>query len=85
MDDSPAVLNILGSILSLEAICSAGATIRWTRQSPRAQGKEGRKNYQRRVQKVPKIFKEGCKTYQNWPTRGENLNNKDILNEKKGE
>ena len=44
---------------------SAGATIRRTRRSPRAQDKGAHKNYQRGVRNIPRITKERCKTYQN--------------------
>ena len=44
--------------------CGTTITIKQTRQSSRAQGKRGSKNYQRGVQNLPKIVKEGWKTYQ---------------------
>ena len=47
--------------------------------------KGGRKNYQRGVQNVPIITKEGCRTYQNWPKSGANLMNEEVLKEKKGD
>ena len=76
-----------GPLLLTKTVGSAGATIRQTKRSPRAQSKgEGRKNYPRGVQNVSKITKRGvqnlskitkggCKTHQNWPKRVANLIN----------
>ena len=62
---------------------SAGATIRQTRQSPRAQDRRG----------GAKMTKEGCETYQNYHRRMQNLSkltkegwksNEEVLKEKRG-
>ena len=52
--------------------------------SPRVQDKGGRIDNQKGERNIPKITKEGCKTYQNGPKRGENLINDDVLKEKTG-
>ena len=64
-------------------IFSAGATIRRTRWSPRAQAKRGAQKLPRGERNVPKITKEECKTYENWLKRGANLINEEVLKDKK--